>query len=71
METEVTLDYQTGLLIIGSSQIRMYSNDIRSMVTLNNKVILLPLTATTVVVRVDIEITSSEVFGDYNGIPLS
>ena len=64
LKHEVTLDYQNGLFKIGSSQITMHSSDSRSRVNLNNNEIVPPLTATNVVVRVDTEITSSEVFGD-------
>ena len=64
LKHEVILDYQNGLFRIGSSQLTMHSNDIQSRVSLNNNVILPPLSATTIVVKLDTEITSSEIFGD-------
>ena len=64
LKHEITLDYQNGLFKTGSTQIIMHSSDIRSRVTLAHNVILPPLSAMTVAVRVDTEITSSEVISD-------
>ena len=61
-QNDATLDYYSNVVQIGSSQLPMYSDDIRPHVSLPSNVILPPLSATAVAVP-DREIMSSEAFG--------